>query len=252
MRHASLPFAFALAALTALGAVSLAEDVKPADHKAFDALLVKYVDDKGLVDYKTWKAKDAGALDAYLKTLAAVKDEGLSADERLALWINAYNAITIKTVLDHYPIKSLKDVSDAWTADTWSVGGRSKLSLDDVKNKILRKMGEPRIHFAIVAAAKGGPFLRKHAFTADKIATQLEDQVTRCFADPTKLKIDTTTKRVEAMEIFKRFGDDFAPKDKGRLDWIAKHVTDPELRNACLDNGATLSFLYRDSALNER
>jgi hypothetical protein len=254
MRRVSAPLAvLAVAALAAFASATLAGDAKGPDHSDWDALLKKYVDDHGLVDYKTWKAKDTAALDAYLKKLAAVKDEEkLSKDERLALWINAYNAITIKTILDHYPVKSIKDVSGAWSGNNWTVAGKANLSLDDIEHKTLRKMGEPRIHFAIVCASKGCPFLRKGAFTADKLDAELEEQVQACFADPAKLKIDASSKKVAVIPLFDWFGDDFGASKPQRLTWIAKHVKDPALKKVCIDNDASLSFLDWDWALNER
>src|SRR2546421_10866280 len=91
-----------------IAAVARAEDAK-VDHSDYGALLKKYVSDAGLVDYKTWKAttKDVDALDAYLAKLGAAKEEALSKDEKLALYVNAYNAITLRAMLEFYPLKSI-------------------------------------------------------------------------------------------------------------------------------------------------
>lgn len=238
-----------LAVLGLAGAVARADDRK-IDHSDLDALLKKYVDDKGLVDYKTWKAKDTAALDAYLKKIADTKDEDkLSKNERLAFLINAYNAITIKSVLDRYPIASIKD--KIWKQADWTVSGK-KVSLDEIEHERLRKMGEPRIHFAIVCASKGCPYLRAGAFTGDKVDEQLEEQVQRAFADPGKLKVDRASKKVSATPLFKWFGDDFGASETQRLTWIAKHLKDPADKKVALDSDASLSFLDWDWALNER
>jgi len=188
----------ACAALTVT--LARADDGRKIDHSDYDALLKKYVDDKGLVDYKTWKAKDVAGLDAYLKKLADTKDEDkLSKNERLAFLINAYNAITIKSVLDRYPTDTIKD--KIWKNQDWTVSGK-KVSLDAIEHEMLRKMGEPRIHFAIVCASKGCPFLRASAFTGDKIDEQLEEQVVKAFQNPEKLKVDRAKKKVYATKLF--------------------------------------------------
>lgn len=243
---------FVYCAVVAVGALgSLASAGQSIDHSDFDALLKRYVDGKGLVDYKTWKEKDAKALDKYVDRLADAKLDGVSREEKLAFYMNAYNAITIKTVIDHYPVKSIKDISGAWNGQSWTVAGQ-KMSLDDIEHKTLRKMGEPRIHFAIVCASKGCVVLRNGAFTADKLEDQLEDQVQKCFTNPEKLKIDRESKVVHAIKIFDWFGEDFGASDTQRLTWIGKHVKDPADRKVCLDNDATLKFVDWDWALNER
>ncbi|MEZ0229132.1 MAG: DUF547 domain-containing protein [Planctomycetota bacterium] len=243
-RAVAVPLVLACAASLAHG------DDRKIDHSDLDALLKKYVDAQGLVDYKTWKAKDTAGLDAYLKKLAETKDEDkLSKNERLAFLINAYNAITIKSVLDRYPTDSIK--GKIWTQQDWTVSGK-KVSLDDIEHKMLRKMGEPRIHFAIVCASKGCPYLRSGAYTADKIDEQLDEQVAKAFADPGKLKVDRASKTVHATPLFDWFGDDFGASKAQRLTWIAKRLKDPEDRKVALDSDASLKFLDWDWKLNER
>jgi hypothetical protein len=249
-RSAASLLAAALVVTTMLAFVARADDGPKVDHADLDALLKKYVDDKGLVDYKTWKAKDTAALDAYLKKIAETKDEDkLPRRERLAFLINAYNAITIKSVLDRYPVKSIKDL--IWKNADWTVSGK-KVSLDNIEHDMLRKMNEPRIHFAIVCASKGCPYLRQGAFTGDKIDDQLEEQVQKAFADPGKLKVDRAAKKVHATPLFDWFADDFGASKTQRLTWIAKHLKNPEDKKVALDSDASLKFLDWDWALNER
>lgn len=247
----------ALRALAVATFVLLAGLVGPAraedkvDHSSFDAQLKRYVDDKGLVDYKTWKEKDAKALDAYIAKLGSVDEGKLSRGEKFALWINAYNAITIKSVIDKYPIKSIKDI-DAWKAEVWTVAGKKNISLDHIEHKILRPMGDPRIHFAIVCASKGCPFLRAGAFTGDKIDEQLEEQVQKALGDPSKTKVDAGSKTVYASKVLDWFGDDFGASETQRLTWLAKHFKDPASKKVALDNDAKLKFMDWDWSLNER
>lgn len=235
-----------------------ADDPKPAvDHSAFTKLLARYVDDSGRVDYATWKAKDLPALDAYLAQLAVVKNEAtLAKEERLALWIDAYNAITLRAILDYFPVESIKDkVShlpggfNVWKDYKRKVAGR-EVFLDEIENEILRKMGEPRIHFAINCASKGCPVLRAEAYEGAKLDTQLEDQVGRFLANPKQLEVKAAERVVRVSKILDWFGADFGASAAERLAWLAKHTKDEAVRKVLADPDAKLEFLDYDWTLN--
>lgn len=157
-------------------------------HARFDDLLKRHVRSNGEVDYKSLK-KDASTLNAYLDELK--RSRGLTAwslDQRLAFYINAYNAFTLKVIVDRYPIESIKDLNPliaipgyhtVWTKKFIDLDGQ-KLSLDDIEHNILRKQfNDPRIHFAINCASRSCPHLRSEAYVAGKINVQLEDQAKR-------------------------------------------------------------------------
>jgi hypothetical protein len=238
-------------AVVSLGAaLSTARAGDAVDHSTFDGLLKKYVDAKGLVDYKTWKEKDQKPLDEYLAKLGGVDASKLERSEQIAFWCNAYNAITIRSTIELYPVGSIKD--KFWKTNKWNVGGRKDLSLDDIEHKILRPMKEPRIHFAIVCASLGCPYLRPEAYTGAKLDAQLDEQVEKCFSDPAKLKIEREKKVVRAIKLFDWFGDDFGASDAQRLTWIAKHVKDPADKKVCLDSDTSLKFLDWDWSINEK
>ena len=133
------------------------------DHRGFDSLLQKYVDQRGNVDYVTWQSnsQDRSILLNYLLGMKSV-DTSLQASHQseMAFWINAYNALTLEGILQLYPTKSIKDhAPDASGYNIWDdfklPVGRQEYSLNDIEHKVLRKMGDPRIHFAIVCASKG-------------------------------------------------------------------------------------------------
>ncbi|MBJ7880804.1 DUF547 domain-containing protein [Gelidibacter salicanalis] len=142
------------------------------DHTEWDTLLKKYVNEEGFVDYKGF-LKDHDKLKAYLTKLSKtppIKD--WSVQELLAYYINLYNAATVDLILDNYPIKSIKDISRPWAKGFVNIGDKV-VSLNAIEHGILRKMNEPRIHFAINCASFSCPKLMRDAFTAAKINEQL-------------------------------------------------------------------------------
>ena len=143
------------------GTVSL-DDI---DHSEWDQLLRKYVDDNGMVNYRAWHASqtDRRKLSQYLNQLSTASSGASSSrDGKLAFWINAYNAVTVHGILREYPTSSIRNHTaklygyNIWKDLKLQVDG-SAYSLDDIEHKLLRKMGEPRIHFAIVCASIGCP-----------------------------------------------------------------------------------------------
>ena len=126
------------------------------DHSDFDALLSEIVQGVGFVDYAGVQQR-AERLDAYLARLAEAPYDELGRDAKLALWINAYNACTLKLIAERYPLASIKDIPavERWDAVRWTVGGRT-LSLNQIEHEQVRAhFREPRIHFALVCASVG-------------------------------------------------------------------------------------------------
>lgn len=132
-------------------------------------------------------------------------------EDRLSFYINAYNLLAIKMVLDHWPLDSIKDAG-SWRTPVWNkpagrLGGRS-VSLDEIEHAILRPMGEPRIHFAIVCASISCPDLRREAYRPEKLERQLDDQVRNFLSNPGKgLRLENDKIRVS--RIFSWFEEDF-------------------------------------------
>ncbi|MFT5129099.1 MAG: hypothetical protein ACI8W8_002719 [Rhodothermales bacterium] len=203
------------------------------NHAAWDADLKRYVNSKGLVDYRTWK-RDSSALNAYLKTLASAKMQGWTRDQQLAFWVNAYNAITIRYILDAYPVASIRDIDGVWKSKRATVAGRS-LTLDSIEHVILRKeLREPRIHFAIVCASIGCPNLIPEAFRAEGLSKQLDAAATAFVRNPQKLRIDAAEEEIHLSRIFKWFGEDFEGftgvsgywgKTNGILSFVATYLS---------------------------
>lgn len=213
------------------------------DHSTYDALVREHVDPRGHVDYGALK-NDEAKLDAYLRSLARADLESLSTDEQLALLINAYNAFTLRLILDHYPnIESIRDIDDPWTTRRWVVGGHT-LSLDDVEHGLIRPLfDDPRIHFAVNCASLGCPPLRRGAYTGAGIDEQLDEATRRALSDPRWARVENGT--VKVTKVLDWYGSDFDSVP----DFVARHAS-PELGNAL--KAGDLEFLDYDWSLNVR
>ena len=195
--------------------------VKDVDHSKWDALLNKNVSSSGKVNYKGF-LRDKKELETYLDILEAnTPSKSWSRNATLAYWINVYNAYTVKLIIDNYPVKSIKEISNPWGKKFFTLGG-NKYSLEDVEHKILRKMGEPRIHFAINCASYSCPNLLNEAYTEAKLSKQLAEVAKDFINDKSKNTITATS--IEISEIFNWFGGDF--KTKGSLiDFLNQYST---------------------------
>jgi hypothetical protein len=163
-----------------------------------------------LVDYRA--LKENGKLEAAYQQLSNFPVKSLSnKEEKLAFYINAYNILALKMVIDHWPIDSIKDVgnliSPVWGKSAGNIDDKT-VSLDEIENKILRPMGEPRIHFAIVCASVSCPDLRNSPYTASGLNTQLNEQVQQFLGNADKgLRINNNS--IQISRIFDWFEKDF-------------------------------------------
>jgi len=179
------------------------------DHSAWHRLLQKHVSTNGFVDYKGFLGNQK-KLKAYLNMLSTtIPSDKWSVQEQLAYYINAYNAHTVNLILDNYPVKSIKDINKPWNIDIVKIGDK-ELSLGALEHSILRKMNEPRIHFAINCASGSCPKLLNEAFTADRLDDQL-NQVTKGFINSMNNTISKD--KVELSKIFKWYKSDFMDGD---------------------------------------
>ncbi|TDD95593.1 DUF547 domain-containing protein [Flavobacterium cellulosilyticum] len=199
----------------------ITSDAKTINHSQWNDLLQKHVSTNGNVDYKGFQ-KDAVALQSYLDLLAKnLPQKSWSKNAVLAYWINAYNAYTVKLILDNYPVKSIKKIDNPWDKDFFTLGDK-KYSLGEIEHKILRKMNEPRIHFAINCASYSCPNLSNKAYSETELDKQL-DAAAKSFVNDTT-KNTFTSDRIEISSIFDWFSGDF--KTKGTLiDFLNKYST---------------------------
>ncbi len=222
------------------------------DHSAFSALLAEYVDDTGMVDY-AGLAQEHAALDAYIATLADAPFGALGRDEKLALLINAYNAFTLRLILDSYPVASIRDIpaDKRWDAVRWKLAGET-YSLDQIEHEQIRpKFAEPRVHFALVCAAMGCPKLRNEAYEGARLNEQLEDQTRYALSHDRWFAFDPATNTVKLTQLFNWYGGDFAQQAGSALAFAARYS--PELEKA-LDAGnkPKIEWLDYDWSLNEQ
>jgi hypothetical protein len=228
------------------------------DHRVWDELLQRFVNARGLVDYSRWKG-DASAtqqLDDYLAELSSSDGRGTK-QEQLAYWINAYNAVTVRGILREYPTTSIRNHTaklfgyNIWKNLKLQVGGE-QVSLDDMEHKILRKLGEPRIHFAIVCASVGCPILRNEAYTSAKLEEQLESNALAFFKDPTKFAFQATTQKFQVSPILDWFGEDFGDSREAILKRISPWISDPTASELAKRGEGSLGFLEYDWNLNDQ
>ena len=185
---------------------------KTIDHKIWNDLLEKHVSQNGIVNYKGFK-KDLPELKSYLELLSKNSPENTwNKNAILAYWINTYNAYTVKLIIDNYPIKSIKKINNPWNKNFINIGNKT-ISLGEIEHKILRKLNDPRIHFAINCASYSCPNLSNEAFTEKDLNNQLNDAAKSFINDKTKNNISANT--IEISNIFDWFSNDF--KTKGTL-----------------------------------
>jgi hypothetical protein len=188
----------------------------PLDPADLNAVLERVVDGRGMVAYEALQREPA-QLDRYLQALAELTPERFaswSEAEQIALLINAYNALTLRSIIDHDPIRpSIKAIPGVWKFRRHPVMGQ-RLTLDEIEHQILRReYNEPRIHAALVCAAISCPPLRREAFTGPELERQLEDQTNRWLASSEGLRIDRDAGEVAISSIFEWFGEDWPRAD---------------------------------------
>jgi Protein of unknown function, DUF547 len=197
-------------AFTLLLAVSSAaqESADAARRKAFDTILDLNVRD-GLVYYRALKA-DRGRLDGYVNALATTMVDKLPKDEQLAFWLNAYNALVLRTVIDHYPIqgrspdyppRSIRQIPGAFERLTHKVSGRT-LTLDQIEQTILPSFNDPRVYLALGRGAVSSGRLRSEAYTADQLEQQLSEQANECLSRPECVQLDREARKMGVNAIF--------------------------------------------------
>ncbi|MBC74574.1 MAG: hypothetical protein CME64_01020 [Halobacteriovoraceae bacterium] len=226
-------------------------------HSLFSKVLNKVVIDKGAeskVNYTKLKTNQ-GDLKTYLDALSGVSKgdyKSLTQDQRLAFLINAYNAFTLKLIIDNYPVDSIKDIggffSSPWKKRFFKLLDE-KMHLDQIEHEIIRKdFNEPRIHFAVVCASIGCPKLHNTAYTASNLDSKLELATKQFLKDSTRNRYNRSKNEFQVSKIFdwydENFGDTLSLKR-----FLNKHMqlglSTDKLKKA------SLSYLDYDWSLND-
>ncbi|MGK7389505.1 MAG: DUF547 domain-containing protein [Candidatus Cyclobacteriaceae bacterium M2_1C_046] len=224
-------------------------DKEAPSHQQWDQLVKKYVTPDGWVDYKGF-IKDSAKLNDYLQTLKNTPpDDEWKEDEKMAYWLNVYNAFVVKLIIDNYPVESIKDIGpklsiptvrDVFTVEYINIGNK-ELSLNDVEHNILRNMDEPRIHFAVNCASISCPKLRDEAYTAEKLDEQLDDQAEFFLNESGENELSPD--QIKISKIFSWFKGDFT-KEGTVINYLNK-FSDVEI-----NPGADIDYKDYDWSLN--
>jgi len=231
----------------------------PFDHSAFNALLRAHVVD-GMVDYDAFQK--APSFPAYLDALARADLTKLDEKEKLAFWINAYNAYTIQLINSHKERDSIRNISKSafikghgpWREKLVKAGGQV-YHLDNVEHDVIRKQfKEPRIHFALVCAAMGCPPLRSEAYTGAKLDAQLQDQSQKFLLRlPAKNRVDAKAATVYGSAIYvKYYREDFGQTDAAIGKYLAGFYPESPEKQLLLSGKFKLEDTDYDWTLNSQ
>ncbi len=229
------------------------------DHAAWDAFVARYVtvsaDGIHRVAYGRVSPLDRTDLTAYLSRLSATPISRFARDEQEAYWINLYNALTVKLVLDHYPVKSIRDIKSSpglftfgpWKRKLATVEGEA-LSLDDIEHRILRPIWrDPRIHYALNCAAVGCPNLARSAYTSANLDKLLNQGAKNFINHPRGVLAEDGTLNVSS--IYAWFAEDFGGGDGAVIAHLMKYAA-PTLAER-LATSSRLSGHHYDWSLND-
>lgn len=271
-RAARLRAARGLSVAAALAIVALAAGAQATEpaacadidhtHAAWTKLLQTYAAPQShgeRLDYARWQREGQAELDAYLRSLAAVCPAtyaGWSPPQQIAFWLNAYNAYTVRLVLDHYPITSIRQIGLLPFAAfrrrfiPIHVLGDRDLSLDAIEHDVLRKgFHEPRIHFALVCAAVSCPKIGTEAYRAADLDAQLTARGRAFLADGTKNHYVASLKTLYLSPIFDWYRADFEAAAGSLVAFVAPYLPEPEA-TAVREPGVKIVFLPYEWALN--
>ena len=217
--------------------VSVENSTKVVDHSPWEAILTKYLvtDHPSAITrfrYGTVATEDRQSLNSYLAQLQQIKVTQLNRTEQKAFWINAYNALTVKVILDHYPVKSIMDVdispgffsNGPWDAKLLNIEGE-KLSLNDIEHRILRPIfTDNRVHYALNCASLGCPNLQSKPFTAVN-TEQLLDEGARGYINHAR-GAQAIEGKVKVSSIYKWFQADFGGSEQKVIDHLLFYAQD--------------------------
>jgi len=229
------------------------------DHAAWNAFLSRYLmqggDGINRIAYRRVVPSDREALSLYVAVLAGLPITSFRRDEQRAYWINLYNALTVRTVLDHYPVASILDISlspglfarGPWGKKLVRIEGE-EVSLDDIEHRILRPFWrDPRLHYAVNCAALGCPNLQPQAFTAASTEAVLDAAARAYVNHPRGARIDNGRLHVSSLYVW--YKADFGGDDRGVIEHLKRYAA-PPLKAALMLQAQIAGDSY-DWSLNE-
>lgn len=241
------------------------------DHSSWDVFLKKFVNEKGEVNYQAVK-RDPSLLEGYLTKVKSVDGsaiDGWIREEKIAFWLNAYNAALIKQVIESYPVKTVQQIPSFWDITVVRLKSEDKnkmgFSLNDIRRKaLLDVFHDEKIHLALSLAAKGGPRLSREAFTGAKVEGQLF-LITRQFVkDPSFVDVEPGRKKIRISRLFKWYGQDFkldfgiteplekfSPSETAVLSFLAFYLEDEPKKDYLQEARFKIEYPPFDWSLNE-
>ena len=239
--------AAALAVVTVLGTTP-ALAAAPFDHSAWESILRRFVDDEGRVAYKDLAAQGRGTLDGYLHALASAQPDGWASAAQIAFWLNAYNAMIVKAVLEGHTAESVTSRYQMFSHVSLPIAVRS-CTPDYVEKTVLHALGEPRVHFALVCASRSCPKLRRHAWARETLEHDLEEEATRFIRDQRRNEILPGSSDVRLSMIFRWYAEDFGGDEAVVRRYVARYAAERE-RRFLEDDKPYLDYLPYDWTLN--
>ena len=222
-------------------------------HDLYDQVLQEHVDENGRVNYTKLKANPE-KFEAYLDLLAVANPTEWSYNEQLTFWINAYNALVIKGVVDHYPITSVRKVklfNGFFSRLKFQAAGKM-YTLDQIEHGIIREeFVDPRAHFALVCASSSCPPLGNRAFSAETLEEDLETVTFNFIRNPEQVRIDRSKRTVHVSKIFKWYKDDFKSGYDGVTDFLADYLPSEDAEYL-LSTDVKVHHLDYDWTLNDQ
>ncbi|MDP6953789.1 MAG: DUF547 domain-containing protein [Alphaproteobacteria bacterium] len=229
------------------------------DHGPWQVLLDRYLvpadDGVNRFDYAAVGETDVGALHGYLDALATTPISDCARDEQLPYWINLYNALTVRVILEHYPVDGIRDIDTSpgffsdgpWGQVLLSIEGE-EISLDDIEHRILRPIWQdPRLHYVLNCASVGCPQLNAEAFTRAN-AERLLDESARAFVNHSR-GVAIGRRGLTLSSLYDWYGDDFGEDEAGILAHIADYAA-PPLAEALASGAEVYDYDY-DWRLND-
>jgi len=220
------------------------------DYEIWARVLKAYVNEQGLVDYESLKNNRAD-FDTFMQQVETADISQLTEVEQKTFWINAYNAITLKVILDKYPVRSIRHINFGLVWEVKRKVAQEKLGLGHIEHKILRPLGDPRIHFAINCASIGCPELPNEPFYPDTLDEQLDAETKGFLNDSGKVRLDRSSKILHHSAIMDWFKEDFLVVAPDTKSYIKKYLNEED-RIFLDQNEVTLKVIKYDWGLNKQ
>ena len=222
-------------------------------HKNLNLVLKTYVRN-GNVNYSDLKSNPY-TLNQYIKETSSISKnnfENWTRDQQLAYLINLYNAITLKLIIDNYPLKSIKDIDSPWNIKIVRLFGES-VTLNQLEHEVIRKnYNEPRIHFALVCAAKGCPILINETYLPVKLNIQLEEQTKEFLLDKNRNSFDLENGEITISPIFDWFKLDFKKSSNSVIGFIKPYLGEELSSNIPSKEKLSIKYSFYDWSLNDQ